>query len=111
MGDIFHIFSVHNYALSMQLLLLTVRLKISYFYFLFFSLPLQILKFISYTNGEFVPIKISFTKNNEYTCISTTWNFFKKTLIFKSFLLDIFGIYGTISSENNLERMFDTYEN
>lgn len=78
MGDIFHIFSVHNYALCLQLLLLTVGLKISYFYFLFFSLPLQILKFISYTNGEFVPIKISFTKNNEYTCISITWNFFKK---------------------------------
>nr|DAI32135.1 MAG TPA: hypothetical protein [Caudoviricetes sp.] len=37
--------------------------------------------------------------------------FFQKTLIFKSFLLDIFRIYGTISSENNLERMFDTYEN
>ena len=78
MGHIFHIFSMYNYALCMQLLLLTVRLKISYFYFLFFPLPLQILKFISYTNGEFVPIKISFTKNNEYTCISTTWNFFKK---------------------------------
>lgn len=36
---------------------------------------------------------------------------FQKTLIFKSFLLDIFRIYGTISSESNSERMFDTYEN
>ena len=78
MGDIFHIFRVHNYALCLQLLLLTVRLKISYFYFSFFPLPLQILKFIPYTNSEFVPMKISFTKNNEYTYISTTWNFFKK---------------------------------
>ena len=86
-------------------------LKSRIFIFSFFSLPLQILKFISYTNGEFVPIKISFTKNNEYTCISTTWNFFKKPLIFKSFLLDIFRIYGTISSESNSERIFDTYEN
>lgn len=36
---------------------------------------------------------------------------FSKNFDFKSFLLDIFMIYGTISSENNLERMFDTYEN